>query len=99
MRDPTETLEELYSLLLISGHVLADEGQGETPLVKIFLLLLYTAFWHLHFMFLFINLFLIAAELLMHSYYTSLTIVLLLSSAVISCHLYLCKQLLLIYFT
>ncbi|KAH6804809.1 exportin-4 protein [Perilla frutescens var. frutescens] len=31
--DPTETLEELYSLLLISGHVLADEGQGETPLV------------------------------------------------------------------
>ncbi|KAI3470688.1 hypothetical protein Pfo_027351 [Paulownia fortunei] len=31
--DPTETLEELYSLLLITGHVLADEGQGETPLV------------------------------------------------------------------
>ncbi|XP_047982245.1 exportin-4 isoform X1 [Salvia hispanica] len=33
IRDPTETLEELYSLLLIFGHVLADEGQGETPLV------------------------------------------------------------------
>ncbi|KAM7532194.1 hypothetical protein LguiB_035604 [Lonicera macranthoides] len=33
INDPTETLEELYSLLLISGHVLADEGQGETPLV------------------------------------------------------------------
>ncbi|GER48788.1 exportin-4 [Striga asiatica] len=33
IRDPTETLEELYSLLLIAGHVLADEGQGETPLV------------------------------------------------------------------
>ncbi|XP_021888651.1 exportin-4 isoform X1 [Carica papaya] len=31
--DPTETLEELYSLLLIAGHVLADEGEGETPLV------------------------------------------------------------------
>ncbi|KAL8533351.1 hypothetical protein ACS0TY_009659 [Phlomoides rotata] len=31
--DPTETLEQLYSLLLITGHVLADEGQGETPLV------------------------------------------------------------------
>lgn len=31
--DPTETLEELYSLLLIAGHVLSDEGQGETPLV------------------------------------------------------------------
>lgn len=31
--DPTETLEELYSLLLITGHVLADEGQGETPSV------------------------------------------------------------------
>ncbi|KAL9165123.1 hypothetical protein ABFS82_06G150000 [Erythranthe guttata] len=31
--NPTETLEELYSLLLITGHVLADEGQGETPLV------------------------------------------------------------------
>lgn len=31
--DLTETLEELYSLLLISGHVLADEGEGETPLV------------------------------------------------------------------
>ncbi|XP_010024949.2 exportin-4 isoform X2 [Eucalyptus grandis] len=33
--DPTETLEELYSLLLITGHVLADEGEGETPLVPI----------------------------------------------------------------
>ncbi|XP_031282100.1 exportin-4 [Pistacia vera] len=33
MIDPTETLEELYSLLLITGHVLADEGEGETPLV------------------------------------------------------------------
>ncbi|KAJ4834159.1 hypothetical protein Tsubulata_008143 [Turnera subulata] len=31
--DPTSTLEELYSLLLIAGHVLADEGEGETPLV------------------------------------------------------------------
>ncbi|CAK7341133.1 unnamed protein product [Dovyalis caffra] len=31
--DPTSTLEELYSLLLITGHVLADEGEGETPLV------------------------------------------------------------------
>uniref|UniRef100_A0A2N9GZS8 Uncharacterized protein n=1 Tax=Fagus sylvatica TaxID=28930 RepID=A0A2N9GZS8_FAGSY len=31
--DPTETLEEIYSLLLIAGHVLADEGEGETPLV------------------------------------------------------------------
>lgn len=31
--DPTPTLEELYSLLLITGHVLADEGEGETPLV------------------------------------------------------------------
>ncbi|VFQ81253.1 unnamed protein product [Cuscuta campestris] len=31
--DPTQTLEELYSLLLITGHVLADEGEGETPLV------------------------------------------------------------------
>uniref|UniRef100_A0A2P2MR29 Uncharacterized protein MANES_09G147900 n=1 Tax=Rhizophora mucronata TaxID=61149 RepID=A0A2P2MR29_RHIMU len=31
--DPTATLEELYSLLLITGHVLADEGEGETPLV------------------------------------------------------------------
>lgn len=31
--DPTETLEELYSLLLITGHVLADEGEGETPSV------------------------------------------------------------------
>lgn len=31
--DLTETLEELYSLLLISGHVLGDEGEGETPLV------------------------------------------------------------------
>ncbi|XP_048323988.1 uncharacterized protein LOC107412327 isoform X2 [Ziziphus jujuba] len=31
--DLTETLEELYSLLLITGHVIADEGEGETPLV------------------------------------------------------------------
>ncbi|CAB4316460.1 unnamed protein product [Prunus armeniaca] len=31
--DPTETLEELYSLLLITGHVIADEGEGETPLI------------------------------------------------------------------
>ncbi|EPS69621.1 hypothetical protein M569_05144, partial [Genlisea aurea] len=31
--DPTETLEQLYSLLLIIGHVLADEGLSETPLV------------------------------------------------------------------
>ncbi|EOA32553.1 hypothetical protein CARUB_v10015843mg [Capsella rubella] len=31
--DPTETLEEVYSLLLIVGHVLADEGEGETALV------------------------------------------------------------------
>ncbi|KAI5659953.1 hypothetical protein M9H77_28746 [Catharanthus roseus] len=31
--DPVKTLEELYSLLLLTGHVLADEGLGETPLV------------------------------------------------------------------
>ncbi|KAI4350108.1 hypothetical protein L6164_010625 [Bauhinia variegata] len=31
--DLTETLEELYSLLLITGHVIADEGEGEIPLV------------------------------------------------------------------
>ncbi|XP_073222113.1 uncharacterized protein [Cicer arietinum] len=31
--DLTETLEELYSLLLIIGHVIADEGEGEMPLV------------------------------------------------------------------
>ncbi|CDY42930.1 BnaC05g47210D [Brassica napus] len=31
--DPTDTLEEVYSLLLIIGHVLADEGEGETALV------------------------------------------------------------------
>ncbi|KAI4370235.1 hypothetical protein MLD38_018605 [Melastoma candidum] len=31
--DPTETMEELYSLLLLIGHVIADEGEGETPLV------------------------------------------------------------------
>ncbi|KAL5702296.1 hypothetical protein ACHQM5_027530 [Ranunculus cassubicifolius] len=30
--DPTCTLEELYSLLLIIGHVLADAGGGETPM-------------------------------------------------------------------
>ncbi|KAJ8760582.1 hypothetical protein K2173_015249 [Erythroxylum novogranatense] len=29
------TLEEIYSLLLIAGHVLADEGEGETPLVPL----------------------------------------------------------------
>ncbi|KAH9658953.1 exportin-4 protein [Citrus sinensis] len=34
MIDPTETLEELYSLLLITGHVLADEGEGEIPVGK-----------------------------------------------------------------
>lgn len=33
INDPTTTMEELYSLLLITGHVLADEGEGETPLV------------------------------------------------------------------
>ncbi|XP_038877264.1 exportin-4 [Benincasa hispida] len=33
INDPTETLEEIYSLLLIIGHVLADEVEGETPLV------------------------------------------------------------------
>ncbi|XP_047316080.1 exportin-4 isoform X1 [Impatiens glandulifera] len=31
--DPTETLEELYTLLLVIGHVLSDDGEGETPLV------------------------------------------------------------------
>ncbi|CAM8925883.1 unnamed protein product [Rhodiola kirilowii] len=31
--DPTVVLEEIYSLLLIAGHVLADEGEGETPSV------------------------------------------------------------------
>ncbi|RYR02507.1 hypothetical protein Ahy_B06g081302 isoform B [Arachis hypogaea] len=31
--DLTETMEELYSLLLIIGHVIADEGEGEIPLV------------------------------------------------------------------
>eukprot|EP01018_Ginkgo_biloba_P030182 Gb_04408 [translate_table: standard] len=31
--DPTCILEELHWLLLISGHVLADLGDGETPLV------------------------------------------------------------------
>lgn len=31
--DPTRILEELYWLLLITGHVLADAGKGETPLV------------------------------------------------------------------
>lgn len=31
--DLTETMEELYSLLLIIGHVIADEGEGEMPLV------------------------------------------------------------------
>uniref|UniRef100_A0A803N5Q3 Exportin-4 n=1 Tax=Chenopodium quinoa TaxID=63459 RepID=A0A803N5Q3_CHEQI len=31
--DPTAILEEIYSLLLITGQVLADEGEGELPLV------------------------------------------------------------------
>ncbi|KAJ8499807.1 hypothetical protein OPV22_010359 [Ensete ventricosum] len=31
--DPTQTLEELYWLLLITGHVLTDSGEGETVLV------------------------------------------------------------------
>ncbi|KAL9225514.1 hypothetical protein vseg_001428 [Gypsophila vaccaria] len=31
--DPTAILEEIYSLLLITGHVLAEEGEGELPLV------------------------------------------------------------------
>ncbi|KAJ7517651.1 hypothetical protein O6H91_21G033100 [Diphasiastrum complanatum] len=31
--DPTATMEELHWLLLTSGHVLADSGDGETPLV------------------------------------------------------------------
>ncbi|KAK9137879.1 hypothetical protein Sjap_008473 [Stephania japonica] len=31
--DPTCILEELFSLLLFTGHVLADAGEGETPLV------------------------------------------------------------------
>lgn len=31
--DPTSVLEELHWLLLMSGHVLADCGDGETPLV------------------------------------------------------------------
>lgn len=26
-------MEELYSLMLIIGHVIADEGEGEMPLV------------------------------------------------------------------
>lgn len=34
--DLTETLEEIYSLLLIIGHVLADEVEGETPSVSSF---------------------------------------------------------------
>nr|KAJ0194931.1 hypothetical protein LSAT_V11C700364820 [Lactuca sativa] len=33
INDPTITMEELYSLLLIIGHVLANEGKGETPLI------------------------------------------------------------------
>lgn len=36
--DPTRTLEELYWLLLISGHVLTDSGEGETVLVPAVLL-------------------------------------------------------------
>lgn len=35
INDPTTTMEELYSLLLITGHVLADEGEGETPLIPV----------------------------------------------------------------
>jgi hypothetical protein len=31
--DPTSVKEELHWLLLMSGHVLADSGDGETPLV------------------------------------------------------------------
>ncbi|KAJ3682348.1 hypothetical protein LUZ60_014921 [Juncus effusus] len=31
--DPTKTLEELYWLLLITGHVLTDSGEGETLLI------------------------------------------------------------------
>ncbi|KAF3796350.1 Exportin-4 [Nymphaea thermarum] len=31
--DPTRILEEIYWLLMITGHVLADAGDGETPLV------------------------------------------------------------------
>ncbi|XP_052199976.1 uncharacterized protein LOC127806606 isoform X3 [Diospyros lotus] len=31
--DPSQTLEELYSLLLLTGHLLADEGEGEMPMV------------------------------------------------------------------
>ncbi|KAH9658938.1 exportin-4 protein [Citrus sinensis] len=38
MIDPTETLEELYSLLLITGHVLADEGEGEIPVAIVWFL-------------------------------------------------------------
>lgn len=40
MIDPTETLEELYSLLLITGHVLSDEGEGEIPVVISYFFLL-----------------------------------------------------------
>lgn len=32
--DPVSILEELHWLLLMSGHVLADSGDGETPLVS-----------------------------------------------------------------
>ncbi|KAG5548877.1 hypothetical protein RHGRI_014288 [Rhododendron griersonianum] len=38
-KDPTETLEELYSLLLLMGHILADEGEGEMPLKQLSLLM------------------------------------------------------------
>ncbi|XP_042439550.1 exportin-4-like isoform X1 [Zingiber officinale] len=31
--DPTQTLEELYWLLLITGHVLTDSGDGETVMI------------------------------------------------------------------
>ncbi|CAH1433749.1 unnamed protein product [Lactuca virosa] len=33
INDPTTTMEELYSLLLITGDVLADKGKRETPLI------------------------------------------------------------------
>ena len=31
---PSSLLEELHWTLLISGHVLADPGDGETPMVS-----------------------------------------------------------------
>jgi hypothetical protein len=36
--DPTSVKEELHWLLLMSGHVLADSGDGETPLVRFVIL-------------------------------------------------------------